>query len=115
MVTLSGIPHGHTGQVRFLTSVEMANSPKNDTRAKVNRQSLKGNKSLVAQHSSVSSNSSTGSTGSTSSGPEKGRILIISGGDGYEDFRGPQASAELQAGREDSTNHLLLWKVMEIK
>lgn len=40
-----------------------------------------------------------------------GKILVISGGDGYEDFRGPQASAELQAGREDSTNHLLLWKV----
>lgn len=39
------------------------------------------------------------------------KLLVISGGDGYEDFRGPQASTELQAGREDSTNHLLLWKV----
>ena len=38
-----------------------------------------------------------------------GRILVISGGDGYEDFSA-SGSSEL-AGREDSTNHLLLWVV----
>lgn len=39
-------------------------------------------------------------------------ILIISGGDGYEDFRnsGINPMSEV-AGREDSTNHLLLWQV----
>lgn len=37
------------------------------------------------------------------------RMLIISGGDGYEDFRN-NASNEA-AGRDDSTNHLLLWQV----
>jgi hypothetical protein len=37
------------------------------------------------------------------------RILVISGGDGYEDFSN-SASSDL-AGREDSTNHLLLWSV----
>lgn len=35
--------------------------------------------------------------------------LVISGGDGYEDFR--SSSMTEDAGREDSTNHLLLWRV----
>ena len=42
-------------------------------------------------------------------GSNQGRILVISGGDGYEDFSS-SANSEL-AGREDSTNHLLLWTV----
>lgn len=37
------------------------------------------------------------------------KLLVISGGDGYEDFRNSGMS-EL-AGRDDSTNHLLLWQV----
>jgi len=37
------------------------------------------------------------------------RLLVISGGDGYEDFR--QSSFPDSVGREDSTNHLLLWQV----
>ncbi|XP_029163025.1 rho guanine nucleotide exchange factor 17 isoform X4 [Nylanderia fulva] len=89
---VTGIPHGHTGHVRFLTCVETPNSSKPDPRPKVNRYSLKSNKT---QQNNIN----------------RGKLLVISGGDGYEDFRGPQASAELQAGREDSTNHLLLWKV----
>lgn len=38
-------------------------------------------------------------------------MLIISGGDGYEDFRtnGTPTMNEV-AGREDSTNHLLMWQ-----
>lgn len=89
-----GIPHGHTGHVRFLTCVETTSPAKPDPRPKVNRYSLKSGKG-AAQPSNIN----------------RGKLLVISGGDGYEDFRGPQASAELQAGREDSTNHLLLWKV----
>lgn len=37
------------------------------------------------------------------------RMLVISGGDGYEDFRN-NATNEA-AGRDDSTNHLLIWQV----
>lgn len=37
------------------------------------------------------------------------RMLVISGGDGYEDFR--NTAANESAGRDDSTNHLLLWHV----
>ncbi|XP_078048564.1 rho guanine nucleotide exchange factor 17 isoform X1 [Augochlora pura] len=89
---VTGIPHGHTGHVRFLTCVETLSPSKPDPRPKVNRYSLKSNKN---QQNNIN----------------RGKLLVISGGDGYEDFRGPQASAEPQAGREDSTNHLLLWKV----
>lgn len=44
--------------------------------------------------------------------PDSTNLLIISGGDGYEDFRnsGAHPSNEV-SGREDSTNHLLLWNV----
>lgn len=90
-----GILHGHTGHVRFLTCVETNATPaKPESRSKLNRYSLKSNKT---EQNNVS----------------RGRLLIISGGDGYEDFRGPQGPTELQAGREDSTNHLLLWKVRD--
>lgn len=48
-------------------------------------------------------------------GPASARpkMLVISGGDGYEDFRlssGGGGSSET-VGRDDSTNHLLLWRV----
>lgn len=76
----SGIPQGHTGHVRFLTSVEI------DETASTKRIST--------------SNDSTSNY-----------VLIISGGDGYEDFRtnGTNTMNEV-AGREDSTNHLLMWQ-----
>ncbi|KAK0084503.1 hypothetical protein PV325_006925 [Microctonus aethiopoides] len=87
---VSGIPHGHTGHVRFLTCVEtpVVTKPNSDP----NRYSLKTGKKPQNDMNRM-------------------KLLVISGGDGYEDFRGPQASTELQAGREDSTNHLLLWRV----
>jgi len=81
-VVLPGVPHGHTGHVRFLTLV--GHLPQNFS--KLRRQSLNQRK--------VSSS---------------GKLLLISGGDGYEDFRSTAASEV--AGREDSTNHLLLWHV----
>lgn len=47
----------------------------------------------------------------TNSDTNSNFMLIISGGDGYEDFRttGTNSMNEV-AGREDSTNHLLMWK-----
>lgn len=78
--------------MRFLTCVETPSPSKPDPRHQLNRYSLKTGKT---QQNEIN----------------RTKLLVISGGDGYEDFRGPQASAELQAGREDSTNHLLLWKV----
>jgi len=37
------------------------------------------------------------------------KFLVISGGEGYEDFR--TNSMTEGAGREDSTNHVLLWTI----
>ncbi|XP_034939574.1 uncharacterized protein [Chelonus insularis] len=86
-----GIPHGHTGHVRFITCVEAPSSIKSDISSDINRCSIK----MKSPQNNLN----------------RKKLLIISGGDGYEDFRGPQGSTELQAGREDSTNHLLLWKI----
>lgn len=59
-------------------------------------------------------NSYAGSSSSTTSttNANNNAILIISGGDGYEDFRnsGPNSLSDV-AGREDSTNHLLIWQI----
>ena len=82
-IFIVGISHGHTGHVRFLTSVEI-----DDIEMKI-----PNSKALEAT-------------------ANQKRILIISGGDGYEDFRntGNNTISEV-AGREDSTNHLLMWQV----
>lgn len=81
----SGIPQGHTGHVRFLTLVEI------DDKTSIKR---------------ILKNNDTQNSDSCSS-----YMLIISGGDGYEDFRtnGTPTMNE-GAGREDSTNHLLMWQ-----
>nr|CAI5859918.1 unnamed protein product [Callosobruchus analis] len=79
---LNGVPQGHTGHVRFLTCVEVPipePAPKKSWKGKEKR--------------------------STSTIIKKN--LVISGGDGFEDFRSSNLSEV--AGREDSTNHLLLW------
>lgn len=89
--------HGHTGHVRFLTAVE---APKEGGQDNTNDKS---------SNSTISTSSSTANAAlppGTSAGRE---VLIISGGDGYEDFR--TSSASESAGRDDSTNHLLIWRV----
>ncbi|KAI5726828.1 hypothetical protein M8J76_009159 [Diaphorina citri] len=81
---VSGVPHGHTGHVRFLTAVETP---------------LRSSKI----HSTNNAKKKSSPRMRTK------RTLVISGGDGYEDFR--SSSISEVAGREDSTNHLLLWHV----
>ncbi|KAM4742996.1 LOW QUALITY PROTEIN: rho guanine nucleotide exchange factor 17 [Anableps anableps] len=102
-----GSAHGHTGHVRFLTSIELPEGfdmnfpPATDST---------GNQS---QSSSIDDGSlqRRGSTHRRTSThiPVKTNHLVISGGDGYEDFRLTNSSETI--GRDDSTNHLLLWKV----
>ncbi|XP_045481374.1 rho guanine nucleotide exchange factor 17 isoform X2 [Harmonia axyridis] len=80
---VTGVSHGHTGQARFLTYLEIPpNIPEIPHRHMFKRISDQRNNF---------------------------RNLVISGGDGYEDFRCSNISEV--AGREDSTNHLLLWSV----
>lgn len=80
-----GVPHGHTGHVRFLTYVEWQATVVETTQHQ--RHSYKGK---PEQRNNT-------------------KVLVISGGDGYEDFRSSNVSEV--AGREDSTNHLLLWNI----
>lgn len=85
--------HGHTGHVRFLTAVEV---PKEGT-----------HDNAIEKGSGTSPSSPTAPL--QSGGNSNRDVLIISGGDGYEDFRASSASES--AGRDDSTNHLLIWRV----
>lgn len=162
--TVTGLVYGHTGHVRFLTSVELPNNTaqKNDlnnssgtgTAAAAGGSPGTTNTTTGQSSSAHSSNGSTnngnasqqqqqslvGNEGSNNVGtlfqersgtpPPEGnlslqeiqrrssmamtatmatRMLVISGGDGYEDFRNNAANEA--AGRDDSTNHLLLWQV----
>ncbi|CAA9999436.1 unnamed protein product [Nesidiocoris tenuis] len=81
-LNVAGVPHGHTGHVRFLTTVDL---------------SLNGGGETAKRKSAVYNRR------------KLPKLLVISGGDGYEDFR--SAGVAEMAGREDSTNHLLLWHV----
>lgn len=86
---VTGVPHGHTGHVRILTSVEMPYPlPKKGTPSKKSSKSK-----MLPDIPQVKTT----------------KFLVISGGDGYEDFRTSNLSEV--AGREDSTNHLLLWNI----
>lgn len=71
---------GHTGNVRFLTFAELITDSKQERRRSVARQSL------------IS------------------KLLVISGGDGYEVIDPTQQPKET-VGFNDSINHLLAWKM----
>uniref|UniRef100_A0A4W5PMZ4 Rho guanine nucleotide exchange factor 17 n=1 Tax=Hucho hucho TaxID=62062 RepID=A0A4W5PMZ4_9TELE len=99
-LTPMGSAHGHTGHVRFLTSIELpegfnvnfplpADTTGNHVTPLTRRDSARRRASVLL--------------------PVKTNQLVISGGDGYEDFRLTNSSETV--GRDDSTNHLLLWRV----
>ncbi|XP_070685621.1 rho guanine nucleotide exchange factor 17-like [Pempheris klunzingeri] len=103
-----GSAHGHTGHVRFLTSIELPegfdmNFPPTATDSTGNQSqsgsTVDGN---LQRRDSVRRRASAHI-------PPKTNHLVISGGDGYEDFRLTNSSETV--GRDDSTNHLLLWRV----
>ncbi|KAM6933677.1 rho guanine nucleotide exchange factor 17 [Xenentodon cancila] len=103
-----GSAHGHTGHVRFLTSIELPegfdmNFPPTTTDPTGNP-----SQSSTATDGSLQRRDSTHRRASTHT-PPKTSHLVISGGDGYEDFRLTNSSETV--GRDDSTNHLLLWRV----
>lgn len=95
IIPFVGIWHGHAGPVRFLQAVEQPATgplvPQSSTRRSLRRD----------RRHSVSS-------GTTN------KMMVVSGGDGYEDFRCTSHSNHVQTsmdntGRDDSTNHLLMW------
>ncbi|XP_076447070.1 rho guanine nucleotide exchange factor 17-like isoform X2 [Babylonia areolata] len=111
--TVTGLVYGHTGHVRFLTAVELWSLPAGPKMDVIGGGSgghghrdghhgeggVKGGLPDIHRRSSMAATTATMAT----------RMLVISGGDGYEDFR--NNSANESAGRDDSTNHLLLWQV----
>lgn len=101
---LIGNPHGHSGHVRFLTCVEM-------TPETGGRKPFSKNGRFPNRTGKPPGNEPAGVAGNAAAGQShfSSKMLVISGGDGYEDF-GNAGSNEM-IGREDSTNHLLLWQI----
>ncbi|XP_055853604.1 rho guanine nucleotide exchange factor 17 isoform X2 [Episyrphus balteatus] len=98
-VVPSGIPYGHTGHVRFLTFVETSSRGQNST------------SKLTDSNLSIY-NKNQRSPKHCKTKTQQSNTLVISGGDGFEDFRssGTNSLSEI-AGREDSTNHLIVWQI----
>nr|XP_020475604.1 rho guanine nucleotide exchange factor 17 isoform X2 [Monopterus albus] len=103
-----GSAHGHTGHVRFLTTIELPEgfdvnlpSATTDSTGNQSQSSSTVDKNLQRYDSSRRR--------ASAHNPPKTNHLVISGGDGYEDFRLTNSSETV--GRDDSTNHLLLWRV----
>uniref|UniRef100_H2Y6A9 DH domain-containing protein n=1 Tax=Ciona savignyi TaxID=51511 RepID=H2Y6A9_CIOSA len=106
-----GLPYGHTGHVRFITSVDATERDPHPSRGFNNQSSGSAHYNMsdhIPKGSRRSSSSKRRSSSTSTSSQTRANTIIISGGDGYEDFR--MSSGSEAAGREDSTNHLLLWK-----
>ena len=102
----TGSPHGHTGHVRFLTSVEVPKHMFKGTDQDNNKEKDTSRASPLnnAKNKRKELNKST-----LDADPNGIITLVVSGGDGYEDFRYNQQNEAV--GRDDSTNHLLIWRV----
>ncbi|XP_077422930.1 rho guanine nucleotide exchange factor 17 [Vanacampus margaritifer] len=103
-----GSAHGHTGHVRFLTSVELPEGLGMNFRPPTLDSTGKPSQDGAVVDGNLQRRDSTRRPASAHL-PPKTNQLVISGGDGYEDFRLNNSSETI--GRDDSTNHLLLWRV----
>jgi hypothetical protein len=121
----TGIAKGHTGHVRFLTSVE-ANSSSSSFHGThavdsvnngMSRHGKSGaNPSVVSTSSPAVTAPAAAASGGAHLTTGSSGMLVVSGGDGYEDFTPSLIGSGISplsetAGRDDSTNHLLLWSV----
>jgi len=125
----AGLFYGHTGHVRFLTSVELgrSSSPADATSGSTPRRHATFSVPAAAAAAGVEGRhryrvgsppplaslagggAASAAAGAGSIGGAGGMTLVVSGGDGFEDFRASSTDNE-SAGRDDSTNHLLLWR-----
>ena len=92
-----GLVYGHTGHVRFLSAVEIPNQSRRGSNHRDRGSGIRD--ALLSRRASGSVPTLTMAT----------KMLVISGGDGYENFHTTVPSENI--GRDDSTNHLLLWQV----
>uniref|UniRef100_A0A8C3MCH5 Uncharacterized protein n=1 Tax=Geospiza parvula TaxID=87175 RepID=A0A8C3MCH5_GEOPR len=97
--TLVGLSQGHTGHVRFLTAIELPDGF--DVLFPLPRDT-------GAEKASEAEKRDPARPRAPALALSKPKMLVISGGDGYEDFR--LTSSSETVGRDDSTNHLLLWR-----
>ncbi|KAM6096839.1 rho guanine nucleotide exchange factor 17 [Chlamydotis macqueenii] len=97
--TLVGLSQGHTGHVRFLTAIELPDGF--DVLFPLPRET-------GAEKPSEAEKRDPSRPRAPALALSKPKMLVISGGDGYEDFR--LTSSSETVGRDDSTNHLLLWR-----
>nr|XP_032812502.1 rho guanine nucleotide exchange factor 17 [Petromyzon marinus]XP_032812503.1 rho guanine nucleotide exchange factor 17 [Petromyzon marinus]XP_032812504.1 rho guanine nucleotide exchange factor 17 [Petromyzon marinus] len=114
-----GSTHGHTGHVRFLTSIELpldavAETGPVGSADKGRLGTIYDGGCVNPHHQQQQQQHTWARQGSArrraqAAAPPRTRTLVISGGDGYEDFR--LSGSNESAGRDDSTNHLLLWRV----
>ncbi|KAM8821604.1 rho guanine nucleotide exchange factor 17 [Eudromia elegans] len=93
---LVGLPHGHTGHVRFLAALELPPALERLGPAQ------------PGAAEAAAPRREAGRARGAGLGLAPPPLLVISGGDGYEDFR--LAASSDTVGRDDSTNHLLLWR-----
>ncbi|XP_034556921.1 rho guanine nucleotide exchange factor 17-like [Notolabrus celidotus] len=103
-----GSAHGHTGHVRFLTSIELPEGFDMNFPPTANDSTGNQTQSSSTVDGNLQRRDSARRRASAHIAP-KINHLVISGGDGYEDFRLTNSSETV--GRDDSTNHLLLWRV----
>uniref|UniRef100_A0A8B9MTK6 Rho guanine nucleotide exchange factor 17 n=1 Tax=Accipiter nisus TaxID=211598 RepID=A0A8B9MTK6_9AVES len=96
---LVGLSQGHTGHVRFLTAIELPDGF--DVLFPLPRET-------GAEKASEAEKRDPSRPRAPALALSKPKMLVISGGDGYEDFR--LTSSSETVGRDDSTNHLLLWR-----
>ncbi|XP_057261243.1 rho guanine nucleotide exchange factor 17 [Pezoporus wallicus] len=96
---LVGLAQGHTGHVRFLTAIELPDGF--DLLFPLPRET-------GAEKPSEAEKRDPSRPRAPALALSKPKMLVISGGDGYEDFR--LTSSSETVGRDDSTNHLLLWR-----
>ena len=97
----NGSGQGHTGHVRFLTAVDIPSGKATASHRKISEQVFERPKGLAPPDLEHRRASATAAIVSS--------MMVISGGDGYEDFSATTPNEA--AGKDDSTNHLLLWQV----
>lgn len=109
---LTGMRYGHTGHVRFLTCVDYVCSSKLAAIQAAAAANENAESTPTKRKSSSNTATKTFQTTVKAKCDWTPSLLVISGGDGFEDFgtSGTSSTSEI-AGREDSTNHLLLWQI----
>ncbi|XP_022099543.1 rho guanine nucleotide exchange factor 17-like isoform X3 [Acanthaster planci] len=99
----NGSGQGHTGHVRFLTAVDIPSGKPAPVQRKISEQVLERSRELHPPEMEQQQRRASSAAAIVSN------MMVISGGDGYEDFSATTPNEA--AGKEDSTNHLLLWQV----